>query len=254
LSYTVLEVIVKEQMALLVKVQEQDQILDQLRRQIREGPLRIKEVEGQLDTLEGNLEASKNEIREIQKRQRQFEAEVEDGAGRVGKSKSRLLTIKSNKEYQAVLKEIEDIQRTNAEKEDRILSCMEEIEGLNQALQQKEKELLAVRDKFEKEKRTVEAEVRQAEGEVCEVEKHRRDTAKAMDPELLARYEQIKARTGGQAVAYVENTTCSGCHLNIPPQMYNELQRRDSLKFCPNCDRIIYWKDGATALEGDMSE
>jgi predicted nucleic acid-binding Zn-ribbon protein len=254
LGYTVLEVSVKEQMALLVKLQEQDQILDQLRGQIREGPLRVKAMEGQVENLEESVEAGKNEIREIQKRQRQFEAEVEDGAGRVGKSKSRLLTIKSNKEYQAVLKEIEDSQRANAEKEDKILGCMEEIEGLRQGLQNQEKDLFAMRETFEKEKRTIEAEVRQAEERVSEVEKHRRDTAKAMNPELLARYEQLKARTGGRAVAYVKNTTCSGCHLNIPPQMYNELQRRDSLKFCPNCDRIIYWKDGATALEGDMSE
>lgn len=250
----VLEVSVKEQMALLVKLQEQDQTLDRLRRQIREGPQRIQQSEGQVETLEGNLETGRSRIQEIQKLQRQFEAEVEDGAGHVGKSKIRLLTIKSNKEYQAVLKEIEDSQRANAEKEDKILGCMEEVEGLNEELQHQEKELLAVRDAFEKEKRTIEAEVGQAEEQASEVEQLRRDTAQAMDPGLLARYEQIKARTGGRAVAYVENTTCSGCHLNIPPQMYNELQRRDSLKFCPNCDRIIYWKNGATAPEGDMSE
>jgi predicted nucleic acid-binding Zn-ribbon protein len=91
-----LEVIVKEQMALLVKLQEQDQTLDRLRRQIREGPQRIQQSEGQVETLEGNLETGKNRIQEIQKLQRQFEAEVEDGAGHVGKSKIRLLTIKSN--------------------------------------------------------------------------------------------------------------------------------------------------------------
>jgi predicted nucleic acid-binding Zn-ribbon protein len=250
----VLEVIVKEQMVLLVKLQEQDQTLDRLRRQIREGPQRIQEIEAQVETRQDNLEAGKNQIREVQKLQRQIEAEVEDGIGHIEKSKTRLLTIKSNKEYQAVLKEIEDSQRANAEKEDKILGCMEEIEGLRQGLQNQEKDLFAMWETFEKEKRTIEAEVRQAEERVSEVEKHRRDTAKAMNPELLARYEQLKARTGGRAVAYVDNTTCSGCHLNIPPQMYNELQRRDSLKFCPNCDRIIYWKDGATALEGDMSE
>ena len=238
----------KEQMALLVKLQEQDETLDQLRRRIREGPQRVKKIEDQIEILQGNLEAGKNRIQEIQKLQRQLEAEVEDGAGQIGKSKSRLLTIKSNKEYQAILKEIDDTQRTNAQKEDKILGFMEEIEGLNQELQDKEKELSAVRARFEEEKKSVDGEVRQAEVKVSEVEKHRQDTAQAMDSGLLARYEQLRVRTGGRAVAYVENTTCSGCHLNIPPQMYNELQRRDSLKFCPNCDRIIYWKDRATEL------
>ena len=244
----------KKQMALLVKLQEQDETLEQLRRRIREGPQRMKEIEGRVDVLAGNLEAGKNRIHEIQKRQRQLEAEVEDGAGQIGKSKSRLLTIKSNKEYQAILKEIEDTQRASAEKEDTILGLMEEIEALNQELQHRGKELSAVRSKYEEEKRTVDREVRQAELEVAEVQQHRQDTAEAVDSGLLARYEHLRVRLGGRAVAHVENTTCSGCHLNIPPQMYNELQRRDSLKHCPNCDRIIYWKDRATELEGDMSE
>lgn len=241
-------------MALLVKLQEQDATLEQLRRRICEGPQRIKEIEGKVDILAGNLEAGKNRILEIQKRQRQLEAEVEDGAGQIGKSKSRLLTIKSNKEYQAILKEIEDTERGNAEKEDAILGLMEEIEALNEELQHRGKELSAVRSRYEEEKRTVDREVRQAQGEVADMEKHRQDTAGAIDSGLLARYEHLRVRLGGRAVAHVENTTCSGCHLNIPPQMYNELQRRDSLKHCPNCDRIIYWKDRTTESEENMSE
>jgi hypothetical protein len=44
------------------------------------------------------------------------------------------------------------------------------------------------------------------------------------------------------AVAPVQQAICMGCHMNIPAQLFNELQRFDELRFCPHCHRIIYWK------------
>ena len=140
----------REQIDLLVKIQEKDQTLNQLRRQMQEGPQRIKESERALEGIEQDLEAYRRQIQESQKLQRQYEAEVEDAVERVRKSKARLLTIKNNKEYHAVLKEIEDTERKNVQKEDEILGCMEEIEGLKKTLQDKERDLSAMKERFDK--------------------------------------------------------------------------------------------------------
>jgi len=245
---------VKGQMDLLVGLQDRDHALNQLRKEIELGPQRIEEIGRQVETLEEDLEACKGRIQDIQKAQRQIESEVEDSNEHVGKSKGRLLTIKSNKEYQAVLKEIEKGEKANREREDKILACMEEIEGLKQLLKEKGEDLSARREDFEDEKTTVAAKVGQAQEELHEEEKRRAEIVTGIDSDLLQRYEQIKKKHGGLAVVFVENTTCSGCHLNIPPQMYNELQRRDSLKFCPNCERIIYWRDSDAVKKGKMSE
>lgn len=232
----------REQIDLLVKLQQKDETLGRLRKQIHEGPQQIKEHERKVADLEENLKGDQKRIEEAKKIQRQYEAEVEDGIARIKKSKSRLMSIKSNKEYQALLKEIEDTESANAEKEDKILDCMEEMERLNRILEGKKKDLSATRDRLEAEKRVIDTDVMQAQEQLSETEKRRENMARIIDRKLLARYEKIKARSGGIAVALVENATCGGCHLNIPPQMYNELQRGDSLKFCPHCDRIICWK------------
>ena len=233
----------KQQIDLLVKLQEKDQTLDQLVEQIRQGPERIREIEGQLKILEKDFECEKGRIKELRKWQRQYEAEVEEGAAQIKKADGRLLAIKSNKEYQALLKEIENAGKANAKKEDEILHCMEEIERLNTALKDKDKNLAVKRESFEKEKKAIKTKVSRDQKQLCELEKRRTDRAKTIHPELLSKYEQIRERGGNLAVVLVENTTCSGCHLNIPAQMYNELQRMDSLKLCPHCNRIIYWKE-----------
>jgi len=244
---------VRKQIEMLVKIQDKDQALDQLKGQILAGPERIKESQEEIERLERDLESDKIRIQECRKVQREYESTVEDCAGHIRKSKAKLLTIKNNKEYQAVLKEIEDTEGANAEKEDKILACMEELESLKQAFQDKENNLSAVKDRFEQEAKAIQDEVHQAQDAFSEEERQREGVAKTIDPKILAKYELLKTGGGGLAVALVQNATCSGCHMSIPPQMYNELQRRDSLTFCPNCERIIYWQDRDVAEEKHVS-
>ncbi|MBW1675116.1 MAG: hypothetical protein JRF30_04305 [Deltaproteobacteria bacterium] len=237
----------KEQINLLVKLQEKDRVLDRFRWQIREGPERLQDLEKKLEGVEEDVEADKRRIQELKKTQRDYEAEIEDGLAHIRKSRGRLMGIKNNKEYRALLREIEETEKGNADKEDRILSCLEELEKLNKELEAKEKGLSAMRDSLESEKTAIAKEVAHVREELSDTEKSREKLVQTIAPELLSKYEQIKARSGGIAIALVNNATCSQCHLGIPPQMYNELQRQDSLKFCPNCQRIIYWKEAETS-------
>jgi hypothetical protein len=154
------------------------------------------------------------------------------------------LNIKSNKEYQAALKEIEDTEKANREKEDQILVYMEELDALQQRLAEKEEEFATAKRKHEAQKAAIEEEIEAAQSEVAEHRHERRDMESAVDVEILRIYDRLQRRLGGLAVAAVEDATCSACNMSIPPQMYNELQRMDSLRFCPNCDRLIYWKNG----------
>lgn len=234
----------REQIELLANIQQKDNTLKQLREQIFQVPLRIEEKENRVRELAEYLETDKNRIEETQKLQRQYEAEVDDGSERIKKSKGRLLSIKNNKEYQAVLKEIEEIKNENAQREDKILAFMEEQERLKQALNEQANELTNMRETFETEKTAIQAELKEAEKRLWKEEAQRREMAKAVGTDVLRTYEHLKTRIGCPVVVLAKKTTCTGCNLNIPPQMYNELQKRDSLRFCPNCNRIIYWEDG----------
>ncbi len=237
----------KEQINLLVKLQEKDRVLDRFRRQIREGPERLQDLEKELQTLEEDVEADRRRIQDLKKTQREYEAEIEDGLAHIRKSRGRLMSVKNNREYRALLREIEEAEKGNADKEDTILSCLEELETLGRELEAKEKGLSAMRDRLESEKTAVSKEVARVHEELSDTEKSREKLVQTVAPQLLAKYEQIKARSGGIAVALVNNATCSECHLGIPPQMYNELQRQDTLRFCPNCQRIICWKEAETS-------
>ncbi|UCG80286.1 MAG: hypothetical protein JSV60_10020 [Desulfobacterales bacterium] len=237
----------KQQINLLVELQRKDQAIDRLRWRMREGPERIQGLEKELHRLEEDIEADKLRVQELQKAQRQYEADIEDAIAHIKKSQGRLMSIKNNKEYQALLKEIEETERGNAKKEDKVLACLEELEKLNKEIEAKEKDLSSMRDHLKSEEITIEKEVAHIEKELSDMDRFKVKLKQTIDSQLLAKYEQIKARSGGIAVSLVNDATCSECHLSIPPQMYNELQRQDTLKFCPNCQRIIYWKEAEAA-------
>lgn len=237
----------KKQIGLLVELQSKDQAIDRLRWRIREGPERLEGLEKELQRLEGEVEDDKIRIQELNKAQREYEAEIEDGTAHIKKSRGRLMNIKNNKEYRALTREIEETEKENAKKEDRVLDCLEELEKLNKELEAKEKGLSAMQDNLKSEEVTVAKEVDLVQKELSDMDKSRVKLMQTIDSQLLAKYEQIKAWSEGIGVAMVNNATCSECHLSIPPQMYNELQRQDTLKFCPNCQRIIYWKGSEPA-------
>ncbi|NVL90639.1 MAG: hypothetical protein HWN69_06540 [Desulfobacterales bacterium] len=237
----------KEQIELLVKLQEEDREADRLKWQIRQGPERIRVLGKELQTIEEDIEADERRIQDLKKSQRQYEADIEDGLAHTRKSRGRLMNIKNNREYRALLKEIEETKKENTAKEDMILSCLEELEGLNEELETKGKSLIAMQDRIKSEETTINKEVARFQEELSDMEKSRKNLIQTIDSRLLAKYKQIKARSGGIAIALVYNATCSECHLSIPPQMYNELQKQDTLKLCPHCQRILYWKKAEAA-------
>ena len=87
------------------------------------------------------------------------------------------------------------------------------------------------------------------EAKIAELRVERDKLAAEVKPDVLKRYGSIRMRRG-LAVVSVRNGTCQGCNMNIPPQLYNVLQRGQTIETCPSCHRIIYWeimKDPAAA-------
>jgi predicted nucleic acid-binding Zn-ribbon protein len=237
------ENIVKKQVELLVKLQETDQTIDKLKWQMRDGPERLGELAKKVQTLEEEIATDERRVQELKQVQRQYEADIEDGIAHIRKSRGRLMSIRNNREYRALLREIEDTEKENAAKEDGVLECLEELENLNQGFEVKRRDRLVLQDGLEDEKKNIAEEVARIQEKLSHIEQDRERLIQAIDPSLLTKYQQIRTMSGGIAVSLVNHATCRECHLGIPPQMYNELQRQDTLQFCPHCHRIIYWKE-----------
>ena len=235
----------ERQFELLVELQDIDIQIDQLRRNIAEKPMKVEQLETEFSVFERASKDEAAKLDKLEQTKRSYEVDLKEGEGRIAKSKENLMHIKSNKEYKAALKEIANIEKVNKEIEDNILLCMEDIEAANASFAEKKREILQRKGALEKEKRQIEEEIRQDEQKLTSMMEQRNQSVGRIDQEVVKKYDQIRKRGGVLVVARVKNAVCLGCNMNIPPQLYNEVQKFDSIKLCPYCQRILYYKQEA---------
>jgi predicted nucleic acid-binding Zn-ribbon protein len=231
----------KEQLSYLIELQKLDLITGRIIVKKSELPEKIVQMDEGFAVFAKSVEENKKKFEELNKLQSEKEDKLRKGIDSIKKTKDRLLEVKTNKEYQAILKEIETIEKKNSEIEDEIIAGLEEIDHMRTEVREKEKDFETHRSQYEKEKKKMEKEISQLDYDLADAEKKTNVLRKQIRNELLKRYETIKGRRNGIAVASVWREVCGGCHMNIPPQMYIELQKSADLLSCPNCNRIIYW-------------
>jgi predicted nucleic acid-binding Zn-ribbon protein len=234
--------LLEKQFELLEELQGIDIQIEQLRRNITDKPLEIEKAETEFNAF---VEASQEETAKLdmlKKERRSCECDLKEGEAKIAKSNENLMNIKSNKEYKAALKEIASFEKANKEIEDRILLCMENIEMARIRLTEKEREISERKEALEKEKKQIVQEIRHDEQQLASMMERRNQSVAKIDQELIKQYDQLQKRGRILVVARAKNAVCLGCNMSIPPQLYNEIQVFDSIKLCPYCQRILYYK------------
>ena len=236
--------VTKEQIDTLVKVQQIEIETGELKAYLKKVPARIRELEQELEAFVRSVEDDEAAIEEFNKQYRALESDVQLNLSKIQKSQHKLREVKTNKEYQSSLKEIDDIKAVNSKLEDEMLELLEKIEIAESAIKDRKLHYNRIVDEANQEKESIQNDAAQREKHLVELETKRDAVAARLDAGLLKVFDQVKAKQANQvAIAAVRDAVCQGCNMNIPPQVYNELQRCDSLRYCPSCTRIIYWQN-----------
>jgi len=235
--------LLREDLSLLISLQRIDTEMAKTGIRKKELPGRISRLDETFRAAAEAMEEEKQRLEELIKSHRAKEEGLRKGMDQLRKTKERLLEVKTNKEYQAMLKEIDILVKKNGEMEDEIILKLEEIDSARSGLKVKEQELETFRSSYEKEKKELEREAGLMASEMSRLLLEQEGLRAGIHQDILKKYDRIKTHGNGRAVVPVWKSVCEACHMNIPPQMYNELQRSDDIMQCPFCSRIIYWDD-----------
>lgn len=233
----------KEKLTLLISLQECDSQLVKLSSKKVKLPEKICKMEEEFRLYKESIEQNKRKYEELKAQRAEGEANVKKLSDGMIKTRERLLEVKNNKEYQAMLKEIETSEKTKSDLESRIIALMEEMDKLIVLVKKDEEILKQAESNHEKEKKIIEDDINAIDADTVTWTEKRAVLEKSVPADLLVRYERIRKRNNGIGVISVWKAVCNGCHMNIPPQLYNELQRSDELLSCPNCNRIMYFQN-----------
>jgi uncharacterized protein len=235
----------REHMEKLAVLQTLDIKIRGMQREKDEIPTRLAALEGEFKKEEEKVLGQKAELDRLLKDRRHKEKELEEEVERVKKAEARVFEIKTNKEYQAVLKEIEGAKKLNRQREEEILGILERFEELQKVARQGEKELEAKRKEYQQQLSELQERAAQFEQKMAAEVKKWDERQKGIPPDLLSKYRMLLEKRQGIAVAPVSNGVCQACHMNLRPQLYIELQKQQTLILCPNCSRILFWENGA---------
>jgi hypothetical protein len=232
----------KQELALLIELQKTELSAGRIIAKKKELPDRMSRLEEEFNACLAAVEKEREKLETLRKGKREKDAHLQKGQDTLKRSRERLFEVKTNKEYQSVLKEIEILEEKNSGMEDEIISLLDELDRLETSLKKQEEELDARRLRHEEEKRTAGEELDALARDLDVCIRKSGEMKNNIPADILRKYEQIKNIRRGVAVVAVWKEICDGCHMSIPPQLYNQLQKAATLITCPNCNRIIYWE------------
>jgi predicted nucleic acid-binding Zn-ribbon protein len=233
----------EKQLSLLIQLQEMDTKIRSLTEQKNRLPELLASLERQRAASREELEKTREGLLTAQKNKRDRDKDLEVAAQKIEKLKARTSEIKNNKEYQALLKEIETGEQENKAIEDEILGLMEKIDAAAAAITEAEKKAGETEAAITAEQKEHEAAVVKIEKELKSDEQHRNEMAARVEPAVLTQYGKLLATKAGFAIAEARGESCSGCYMSIPPQVFVNVKKNESIIACPHCNRILYYKE-----------
>lgn len=230
-----------DQIGALIQIQETDSEIARINAALALVSGRIEEFDSKLKSFADSIKVKEADLEVLRKKLKDYEFEILECQKRVDRGLLNSKSITTNKEYQAVLKEVDESKKRKSMLEDRQLELMEIMEKSEEEIDGLRKDFAQLESFTQSQKEEIYSSSTSERSELDFLSTKRKEASDSVEPSLLSRYDRILKLVGMRAVAPVDRSICGGCHMNIPPQMFIELQRCSDIMYCPRCHRIIYW-------------
>lgn len=227
----------------LVALQTTDSGLDELARIQKGFAQEMNNLDANVTALKNHILNEKKAMEDLLKGRKTLEIEVGTLDTKIKKYQSQESEVKSNEQFAALKLEIEKGREEKAKTEERVLECLFKedeqklkVQGYTQQLAQAEK-------KAADDKKDIEAKIADCKKAAAEKQEERKKQFAELPTEAAEGYQSLREHGKKIAVAEVrEDMTCSGCNMNIPPQILNEIKKNMALQRC-NCGRYLHVKE-----------
>jgi predicted nucleic acid-binding Zn-ribbon protein len=231
----------EQELKTIFEAQQIDTQVIENERKLFLAPRMIAEMDAEIEAMHNKSEKEKAVVQELEKERRKKEKELEVEKEKIAKFESKLYDVKTNKEYQALLKEIESAKEANDKTEEEILLLMDKAEEIKKDYETLTVQLKKREAEVEKEKDKLNKELESVDKMIRELKTQRDNLLSVVSAGLRETYTTLIVKRGGLAVVNLKNGVCQGCYMNIPPQLFIEATKNRQLILCPSCNRIFYF-------------
>jgi predicted nucleic acid-binding Zn-ribbon protein len=226
----------------LIRLQRAETELRRVEAELAEAPRQRAELDAALAAGRARLDAARQELSGGQKARRQHEADLQDLEAKRSRLRGQLMEVKTNKEYTAMLHEIEAVERDIRAREDQILAEMERGESRAVEVKHEEETYKQAEERHRADVRAVDERARMLGEQARRLTGERDAIASTVPPGVLDLFHRVARSRGGVAVAQAQEAMCQVCHVKLRLQLYADLKRNEEIVQCPACNRILYYE------------
>jgi len=234
---------VQKQLQLLRELQELDTQKKVVEKQRQAGLKEQQGLKAELDRLQQMVNSLAGEIGVLDDEKAELVKAMTLEQQNIERSESRLPQIKTQKEYVAVLKEIDTAKKLAKELQAKIDAKNEALSSLVADKAEKDLELAQQTEQADALSAEVDGSLVAVNEKLAEMEQQRNVLMEDLPKALRKRYELLMSRRAGVAIVEASGGACLGCHMHLPPQMFNSLFVVNEIQSCPHCNRLLYVKE-----------
>ncbi len=239
---------VRDQLLRLVRLQEVLQEIRAANDLVNAAPHRMEEIENRFRERNAEYVAVQQRFDALESDQRTRGVELATLEESRKKYMDDLMGVQNQREYAAMLKEIDGVKSRIAEHEDAILKDMEEIESVKEELTTHADHINAERELVKKECAEVEAASEDARQAIARLETERHLVESELPRNLVATVRRLEAGRQGRFLSKAEDGICQSCFVRVRPQGFQEVKLALKIHFCSNCKRLLYHEPSLSRL------
>ena len=236
----------KSQLSELIQLQTIDSEIYVLKNEKESKPKEIEAIDAAFEEKKKNLASLEETLLSFHKQRKDKELELASKEISAKKLETQLYQLKTNKEYQAMLQQIQDAKADASVIEDQILGLFEQADKIKNDSSQEKLRLQEEEKVVQGEKKNIHDRIKEIDERIAQLESQRKQITPGIDKKILSQYERILLNRDGLAIVNVKDNSCGGCNMFVPPQVINLIRMYECIITCEVCNRMLYIENGTT--------
>lgn len=230
-----------DQIAQLVALQRVDDEIFSIEQEMEKAPREVEALREEFAALQAEKARLDDKMAHLREQAKRIDFDIDTDLDKMSKGKDKLMQVGNAKEYHAMMREMDTLEKTSRTREEEKITLADELERQNAAMADVTERYAGMERDLKAKEESLDARLTEANRKHAGLDNERAEAGKNIPAPVLARYEFIRQRLSHPVIVPVDTGVCSGCNIAIPPQGYIELQRGSQILSCPNCQRLIYW-------------
>ncbi|MCK4857257.1 MAG: hypothetical protein KAT58_04760 [candidate division Zixibacteria bacterium] len=230
-----------EDVRLLLELQDIDYWIGELERSKEYIPDMMNNLKKEMEEVAEQLKDSREKLKESRIESQNLELKAAEAKEQLEKYQEQMLTIKTNKEYDALVNQIETIKADIAADEERYLILLDDIDELEKSIGELEIKDKGIQKENQERLGSLQHEIDSVADKMEKKVAHRQTLKAKVPRQVMSIYQRVRKGRGGDVVVQLKRGACGACYKSQTPQKIQEIKKGDKLQICDSCGRILMW-------------